>query len=79
MKRRWTSNIPGNPFAADSMLIASIGPFPELNDFNGISVSLPFCSSRGIMIKGRPPPQCKYWSLQFFLNVTNKNSKVFST
>jgi len=50
----------------DDVTTAMIGPFPELNDFNAITASLPL----PCVLKGSPP-NCRYWSIQIFLAPTD--------
>jgi len=75
--RRWASNISGNPYAADRILTAFLGPFPELNDFNIVLGRFPV--DKAIILHGYPP-LVRYWGFQIFLPdlVRNKDEQTLA-
>ena len=60
---RWTSNIPGNPYAMDEISTVIAGPFPSLVDYNACMPAL----SLPVILVGTPPHGARYWSIQVFL------------
>jgi hypothetical protein len=73
--RRWISNIPGNPSSLDPLLCAFFGPYPEQNDFNSVLPGLRL-DEGPVLLRGFPPPRCRYWSLQAFLPNAKHNSRA---
>ena len=69
---RYISNICGNPFAIDTLMTALVGPYPELNDFNGVSMGLPL--DKPLVLVGKVPRHARYWSFQLFLDNVEENS-----